>query len=214
MIRVLVLLVAWTALVRCQSLQLAIQGNGPIRAGNTIQVSMSLAGGGGSGIVGLQELFTPSTGGTVTAADGPANTAAGKHVQCAVQTSGGFLCLDVGLNATAYADGVVHSYTLIIPATATPGQSSLVLSGVIGVNAAGSGVPVSGSTVNFTLASPISPCDLDGSGAVDSSDFSAAKDQALGLAVCADLNGDGKCSVIDVQRVANAALGGACKTGA
>jgi len=35
--------------------------------------------------------------------------------------------------------------------------------------------------------------------------------QALGIATCtADINQDGRCDVIDVQRVTNAALGGAC----
>jgi len=35
--------------------------------------------------------------------------------------------------------------------------------------------------------------------------------QALGLATCtADINLSGRCDVIDVQRVTNAVLGGAC----
>jgi len=68
-----------------------------------------------------------------------------------------------------------------------------------------------------TLASggtPISACDLNADGVVNTLDSQLAIQQALGTAQCtADLNLDGLCNIIDVQRVINATLGAACVTG-
>jgi len=59
-----------------------------------------------------------------------------------------------------------------------------------------------------------SPCDLNQDGVTNSADFALSQSQALGQSACTgDLNGDGLCTVVDVQRVANAANGGACKVG-
>jgi len=58
-------------------------------------------------------------------------------------------------------------------------------------------------------------CDLDGSGTVTQADVNLMLAQALGQAPCtADLDGNGKCDVVDVQRVINASLpNGTCRTG-
>ncbi len=60
-----------------------------------------------------------------------------------------------------------------------------------------------------------SACDVNGSGSVESGDVAIAKDQALGVAPCgsADLDGNGACNVIDVQRVINAVVTGICRVG-
>jgi hypothetical protein len=208
----LLILFASAHLLCGQALNIAIVGNGPVRAGNTIQISLSLTGSGGRNIAGLQESIAASTGGTFSVANGPANIAAGKSATCN-QVGALYICLDAGLNATAYSDGIVHTYSLQIPANATSGQSSIVLSGLVAATAAGLGIPITGNSITFTLASPISQCDLDGSGITDSADFDLALKEALGLAACSDLSGDGKCTVVDVVRVANAVLGGACKVG-
>ena len=57
-----------------------------------------------------------------------------------------------------------------------------------------------------------SPCDVNQDGVLDARDIQQATSQALGVAPCgaADLDHDGKCTVIDVQRVINAVNGGAC----
>jgi hypothetical protein len=59
------------------------------------------------------------------------------------------------------------------------------------------------------------PCDLNGDGKVDGLDVQSAKNQALGISPCttADLQHNGTCTVVGVQRVINASLGGACRTG-
>ena len=60
-----------------------------------------------------------------------------------------------------------------------------------------------------------SACDLNADGNVDSVDVQSAISQAIGTTACsnADLVGNGVCSVVDVQRVANAASGQSCRVG-
>lgn len=63
-----------------------------------------------------------------------------------------------------------------------------------------------------TLA--ISPCDLDRNGTVDTNDLVFAENEVLGLIPCTNnLTGDGQCTIVTVQRVVNAILGGTCRTG-
>jgi len=58
-------------------------------------------------------------------------------------------------------------------------------------------------------------CDLNQDGVVDFLDVQLANNMALGLVPCtADVAGPGVCNVVMVQRVTNAALGGACVAGA
>src|SRR5579883_1896167 len=62
---------------------------------------------------------------------------------------------------------------------------------------------------------PASACDLNGDGVVNALDVQLAINQAFSLVGCtnADLVGSGSCTVVDVQRVVNASLGGACRLG-
>jgi hypothetical protein len=65
-----------------------------------------------------------------------------------------------------------------------------------------------------TGGTPI-PCDLNGDGVVNITDVQIAINQALGISLCttADLLHNRQCSVIDVQRVIAAGLGGICRIG-
>jgi murein DD-endopeptidase MepM/ murein hydrolase activator NlpD len=57
-------------------------------------------------------------------------------------------------------------------------------------------------------------CDLNGDGVVDLKDVELGRQMALKLIPCtADLNMDGECNVIDVQRIVNASLNGVCRVG-
>jgi murein DD-endopeptidase MepM/ murein hydrolase activator NlpD len=57
-------------------------------------------------------------------------------------------------------------------------------------------------------------CDLNSDGVVDAKDVELELQMALKIIPCtADLNGDGECSVIDVQRIVNASLSGICRLG-
>jgi hypothetical protein len=58
------------------------------------------------------------------------------------------------------------------------------------------------------------PCDLNGDGVVNSSDVSMSVSMVLGQITCnGGLRGLGTCTVVDTQRVINAANGGTCVTG-
>ena len=60
----------------------------------------------------------------------------------------------------------------------------------------------------------VSPCDLNNDGVVNVLDVQLMVSQALGTTACSNrLDGAATCDVIDVQRVVNAALGGACRQG-
>src|ERR1039457_3148738 len=58
-------------------------------------------------------------------------------------------------------------------------------------------------------------CDLNGDGTVNVVDVLLAIGQALGLAPCGngDVDQSGSCTIVDVQRVLTAALGGVCRIG-
>lgn len=62
---------------------------------------------------------------------------------------------------------------------------------------------------------PTTPCDVNGSGAVNVTDVQICVNQSLGISPCGsgDINQDQHCDVSDVQRVVNASLGGQCVTG-
>ena len=60
----------------------------------------------------------------------------------------------------------------------------------------------------------ISSCDVNSSGSVDNTDYMLSINAALGSAPCsADLDQNGSCNAIDVQRIANAVAGGQCLVG-
>lgn len=66
--------------------------------------------------------------------------------------------------------------------------------------------------MNTSSAGPT--CDVTGDRVVDSADVAAETDMALGAAACTnDLDRDGACTVVDVQRVTNASLGSSCRIG-
>jgi hypothetical protein len=58
-------------------------------------------------------------------------------------------------------------------------------------------------------------CDLNDDGVVNSADVAIAVNAAAGLGSCGagDLDGNGSCDAMDLQRVINAALGGPCRIG-
>jgi hypothetical protein len=71
----------------------------------------------------------------------------------------------------------------------------------------------SGLTITITL--PVSSCDLNTDASVNVSDVQLSANKALGMAACGtgDLDGNGVCNVVDLQRIVTAALGGVCRVG-
>ena len=78
-----------------------------------------------------------------------------------------------------------------------------------------SGAQTVGARASTSNGTSKSLCDLNGDGAVNMQDVTIAVDQILGTQSCsnADLIGTGTCSVVDVQRIVNASMGEACRTG-
>jgi hypothetical protein len=72
-----------------------------------------------------------------------------------------------------------------------------------------------GPSVGAPSPGTANACDLNYDGVVNNLDVQIAVNQVLGTSPCtnADLQGTGQCTVVDVQRVINASLGGACRTG-
>jgi hypothetical protein len=70
------------------------------------------------------------------------------------------------------------------------------------------------STFSITAsAQALNACDLNKDGAVNNSDVQLAVNMSLGTTTCtANVLGASVCNVVTVQRVVNAALGGACVT--
>jgi hypothetical protein len=195
------------------TLTLSIVGTGQIRAGSTVQVQVLLSGSTGLNVAAWQSTIKSTAGGTWTATNGPASVAAGKSFSCATVTEV-FNCINAGINSNILTDGIVGTYNLDIPTNATPGQVSIILSNLLAASLQGNAVALSGNQLNFTLASPLSRCDINGDDTINVQDVTLIINQVLGLAACsADLDGDGKCAVPDVVRVINATLGGACRVG-
>ena len=97
-------------------------------------------------------------------------------------------------------------------------QGGVALPGYSSVNVGADGTlffnATSGSFSIVPSVSTISPCDLNADGTVDSADVQIAIRQALGTSPCTnDLDQNGVCNVIDVQRMINAANGHSCKVG-
>lgn len=69
--------------------------------------------------------------------------------------------------------------------------------------------------MNSTGPAPApSACDVNGDGVVNDVDVARAVDAALGKTACtADLDSNGRCDVVDVQRVVNVTQGSACRVG-
>lgn len=208
-----ILLLACAGALPAQQLTLSVaNAPGQIRPGTTVTITAQLTGAAGSNLAAWQASLNSSVGGQWAAAAGPASTAAAKSLASAVQTSGEFMALAYGQNANVYADGSVASFSLVIPANATPGTVVLQPSNVLGASLAGDPVPLTANTLSFVLASPLSRCDVNGDGLTNIQDVTFMLNQILGLAACStDLNADGKCTVVDLSRVIAAALGGSCR---
>ncbi len=143
--------------------------------------------------------FEVSRGTTITLS--PEAVAAGKTLTCA-DTIDSRRCLIVGMNRNLIAGPAA---TLVFPGVSELGPFLLSVSEVMVADdtptADGSTANVSGLSVIITT-----PCDLDLSGATDLNDVLLAVAQALaeaGGCISADLDGDGACTVIDVQQLVN-----------
>jgi hypothetical protein len=83
-----------------------------------------------------------------------------------------------------------------------------------GAYTGGGTMTATSNTKNFAEVVISSLCDLNSDGVYNAIDVSLETNEALGLSGCQnDIDGDGRCSVADVQRVINAANTGVCRVG-
>jgi hypothetical protein len=204
MTRLLIALL-FSALASAQTLTLT--GPATARPGQTIAVNVMLADPPAS-LAATQWSVTLPTGYTATAVAGAASTAAAKDLYCSTLAT---TCLTVGINTNLYAAGVVATYSLAVPALATPGPVTIPLSGVVGATLAGDAAVLNaGAAYTFNV---LSRWDLNGDGVVDVRDVQFLIDvlrlmwNTGTIPVSSnDLNGDGKYDVRDAQSIARGAV--------
>jgi Dockerin type I domain len=190
---------------------LALTSTAPLKAGTQGTLSLSITGS-GTTVAGLQWSISPPTGTALAITAGAASVLAAKSISCNSPTgSNSLICLATGINTNVYADGVVATFSFT---PTTTGTLTFTLSGLIAASPAGASVPVTAGPPLVLTVLP-SACDLNGDGLVNMTDLTALVGQSIGLVPCttADLDGDGKCTILDAQRLVNAAITGVCKTG-
>lgn len=186
-----------------------------VQQGASLNLQIVLANSTGQNLAGLEwtESLIPSA--ITVSGLGSASTGAQKNLFCNLSN----LCLLTGFTSSAnpptnaaLADGVVVSMTLSVPNTTPTGPQTLSLSNLVAVSTAGVPLPITTTPMQVTVTSA---CDLNNDGSVNGTDVSLMLSQVTGATACTnDLTGDGKCNVIDLERIIVAALGGACRTGA
>lgn len=209
----LALIALGTAL--CQSpVSLSVSGPSTGTApGKTATVSINLSSTTAPAGTQWTLTYSPTDISSVTWATGAAGTAASKTVQCNTTSAGAHVCLVSGLNVATIGSGAVAVATVTVNPTSKALSTPLSLLATYSADPTGSNLVTSASApFNFIIQSP---CDVNGDGSLTSADTGAAIQQALGLAACgsADVDGNGRCDIVDVIRVLIAANGGACRTG-
>ena len=139
---------------------------------------------------------------------GPAAAAAGKSSACS--TSMPYQCFISTPDTThnnVIASGALVTTSYTISQSTKPGLLTIALVGGIGAGKNGVGVPLPSPSITITVL-PAFTYDVDGDGSVTSTDVLGAIDQMLGVRECTtgDVDGNGKCDVIDVLLTALAAL--------
>ena|SRR5215469_11108156 len=209
-----ILLLLIPAFLCAQTLTLSLATTGPLTVNETITINATLSGSSTTPFTAVQFNVNVPNGFVYTPAAGPAAIAAGKTLTC--NTAGGVMsCIVDGLNVNVIGDGVVATIT-----TKIPGQGSNAAvsdTNLLAASAAGEGVPVTaGGPLSISVTNP---CDLNSDGVVDIKDVTIGWQQSGFMApvlacTSADLNGDGACNVIDIQRLDSAVMsGGLCKVG-
>ncbi len=154
---------------------------GPTNAlpGQTVSLSVSLAGASGKSISGVQWTATPSSGGLTASTTQTPN----KGIFCG---SGSQTCEVIGVvgttvNNSAISDGTVGQFQFQVPAPAV-GNISFPLTGLFAVDSTGLNVAtISGAPY---VLSVLSKCDVNKDGKTDSADVIAVINGALGIAAC------------------------------
>ncbi len=191
----------WISLLACGISAQTLTFTGPATAapGQSISLSLNLTGNltgpDPAAIAGLQWQLQLPTGSTASAVPNPAIPS--KTLSC---TGDYVTCLFYGQNVTPIPYGLVASYTITIPATAT-GSLTIGLTDLVAASAAGTAIPIS-VAMPYTVRTS-DRRDLNNDGKVDALDVNLMAIEVLAAATnpaaCTDdQNADGTCNLLDV----------------
>ena len=192
---------------------------GQVHPGSAVDIFVNLSGTTATPVAALRFTVKGAPDATtVTATAGMVATATSKQIACSPGTStGGMICLIYGMNTTNLYDGQVAVLHVPVPASSS-GTFTLTTDTTVAADGSGSEVALVAGPPLATQG--VNPCDIDGNGAVNVADVQSAINQVIkqfqgivGACSSADLIGTGTCSVVDVERVVAASLGGTRKTG-
>lgn len=161
---------------------------GPVQRGGSfsLQVQQSIAG-----AVALQWTLSLPPGWLVSL---PTTSVPNKVIACAPAN---LLCLLYGPTDNSLLPAApVASLTITVPLSTSPGIYNISTTGTLAVSAAGAALPAAGATASITIIND--KRDLDGNGTITQSDVQLAVGQIFGSCTSADINGDGKCDLIDL----------------
>ena len=139
---------------------------------------------------------------------GPQLSGANKSLSSSTLPNGDIRLLASGVNLTPISDGVVAYASFTLRASFGSGSTPLNLLHCAAATSMGGALATGCSAA--TLRSQ--GCDLNGDGGVDITDLLAVTAEVLGVArPVHDLNQDGAVTVVELQMILNAAMGGACQ---
>lgn len=179
---------------------LTLTGPASAQPGQTITLSLNLAGGAAANLTAIQ--WTDTSPATASASA----TAAGKGVYC-----NGGLCVLAGLIGTTvsnnpFTDGVVGTIQFTVPASTPFGSLAVPLTGLVAANTSGAGVTLTAGAT-YTVAIVPSSCDVNSDGKTDGVDVGLMINGLLGKGACPISK---PCSLVNAVAVLLAASGGAC----
>jgi hypothetical protein len=129
-------------------------GSGTVQPGGTVTVPLTLSGGMRPAAVQWTLLYSASIT-SVSTADGPAATAAGKNSTCA-SSSGQTICIVAGLNQNTIADGVVANVSFQVAPNAA-GSLSIQMTGVVAASLSATAIPSTGTNGALSVAAGAAP---------------------------------------------------------
>ncbi len=193
-----------SCLLSAQTTTVTLTGPATVTAGNTFNATLSITGSASQGIVDLQWSIALPAGFSLGAPAMSSSEPSGDSVLC-----GTVACLIWG-SLTAVADGTLATVPITVGAGAAPGVQSLPVSGLFA--ATSQGFNVNGLTPGATYSIKVlSPCDLNGDGAINVSDVQSVVNAIVNAGACPITTANGGCTVITVVQEIIAAGGGACK---
>lgn len=188
---------------------LTLTGPASTQPGQTVPLTLTLAGATGKNISGLQWSTVPPTGLTVSSVtSGSMLGPVGKAVYCSANNQ---ICLAIGLSSTNVitnnpaTDGTVASIQVAVATNAPTGATPIPLSGLFAADTGALNVAItSGAPYSILI---LSKCDANGDGTVDYKDVQAVLNGIFTPAACPLTGG---CTLQSLVAVLRAANGSAC----